>query len=254
MWSSAWDQGPDNVATFFFLMAIGMHLISWWDFSHGADNEFKSMLQDISMYKFWALFVCVLNAPCGPETDCTRWLQLNQAWHHLFSIFTAGNCYLVQNRSVQLLEEIGGVDVLDTCDGDIDQRLFDYLKKHAPYNGPEMKSNMVRFNSTPRKAREFLKRWHRAGLNFEYLALEEGMLATRKLDLGASTRGLDNDSARPSTEISKPSITDKLDASGGAVNAITIGTMMTAEVDHEIFIRCICSARVGNRDLFSWCI
>lgn len=175
------DQGSDGVAAYWWLQEVGVCLSAYWDFSHGAQNDWRNMLQDVDMFTFWILMMMVWNCPCGPLTDRTRWQMLLEGWHAMFSNFSASDCPLFLSKVQDILRDRGGLVGLKDGQQSIEEALWDELKGDPPFQAGSPKTNLTRFFSSVAKAREELGRWHVSLMNYEYVAPEESLLTSAKI-------------------------------------------------------------------------
>ena len=67
--SMAWDQGPDNVCVFHWLLSIAFNITAIWDWQHGTHNDFKGMLADTSNTNCGCLMLVVWNCLSGPKQE-----------------------------------------------------------------------------------------------------------------------------------------------------------------------------------------
>ncbi len=126
------------------------------------------MLRDSDLWNFWLMYVCVMNTSSGPQSENTRWNELNAAWEEMTSLHLH-ECPLFLDRVDRLLAERGGSKAVG--EGSAAEALWQQLRQDGPLRYVE-RVNLVRFWDAPQRAREMLERWQSDLLNRGYLALE----------------------------------------------------------------------------------
>lgn len=228
---TALDQGPDGIASFWWLVSRGMNVTSYWDWSHGCQNDWKGALRDLHLFPFWVLLLVAFNAPCGPQQDRTRWQALAEAWDALFVNFECGGCPLYDEKVHNLIDDKGGLETLTLQHGEsIERGLWRTLKAEPPFCIGRPKCNSNRFFSSTQRAREEVRHWHATLMNYEFLAIEESMLAKpiAKLELRPQAKAATR--AAPTAELS-------LKAS--CHNAVLVAITMLGDPDHLIYTKII---------------
>lgn len=226
----ATDQGPHCVASYWWVQHLGLNLTRWWDFSHSCQNDHKSLVRDSGMWPFWLLMLVAWSAPCGPLQDRTQWQQREESWREVFENMSAKNCPLFQERVDRIIMDLGGLGLLPSDPGrDTDEVLWDFIRDRPPFCAGQQKCNLNRFFSSTARAREELGRWHCALINYEIVALEEGMVSSKNLPKIAlrPERPQNDEAARASAGAPRPIIQD--DDMKGAQNAVVVVVSMLGE-------------------------
>lgn len=193
------DQGSDGISAWHYWLSTGVACTAFWDYSHGAQNDWKGVVKEMGLWEMWILCMVTWNAGSGPLSDATRHHALSEAWSDCFEQWTPKTNALFQALVPRIVDDRGGVSAFGHHD-DIDVQVWELIRQSPPQNGPLEKCNLNRFFSTPRRARRELERWHETLLNFTYLALAENWLATRKFDaLRLRKQHLSNDVAAPTS-------------------------------------------------------
>ena len=146
-----------------------------------------------------------MNCLYGPFEDDPRYQQVVEAWTECKTNHNARSCALFQSRLPELLAEAGGVAGLTAMglEGDIDEMLWEDFTTDCPLRNPETKVNLNRFFDTTRRAKKELTKWERKLTQFEYCAIESGLLASGKfqsIEMKAPSVGEVNDDHKASTD------------------------------------------------------
>lgn len=233
------DRGSDGVAAYFWLLSQGCCLTAAWDWSHGAQNDWKGALRALGLWELWLLMLVAWNAPAGPLSDNTRHRELSEAWAHMFEHTTARSNALFADLLPGILSDKGMSD--DSAGKpDIDLQTWEELRGAPPFQGPKEKANLNRFFSTPATARQAISEWHSQLLNFSYLAVEEGWMTTEKVQkvLVKQPVLMNDEATKASTDARRPQITDKILRSS-CQNAVVVAVAMYSEAEHNQIARIV---------------
>lgn len=114
--------------------------------------------------------------------------------------FDCGGCPLYDEKVYSLLDDRGGLETLTLEHGEsVERGLWRSLKAQPPFCIGRPKCNLNRFFSPTQRAREEVKHWHAALMNYEFLAIEESMLGTPLAKLELRPQAKENDQSKDST-------------------------------------------------------
>lgn len=242
--SIAMDQGSDAVAATWYLHHLGANITAWPDWSHGSWNDTKNMLKESGLFPFWLLMMITFNMPHGPFNDDARHSQVTGAWDECRRHFTAQTCPLFLEHLPQILDDMGGQSALggDPSAG-LDEQVWQAMAEDPPMRRKGYKCNLNRFFGGTKTARELLPLWHMKLFQYEYTALECGMLATRKVEKIMVQQGaLEPEDApeneKPSTCSTRVTVDEKALRSC-CQNSLVISVAMLGDGHHNVLVRMI---------------
>lgn len=226
--SIAADQGSDGMAVSWWGRAKGFNWEWWWDFSHGAWGDTKKPMKDAGLFSLFLLWLVTFNLPHGPWNDDMRYCELQGAWTTCVTHFNARTFVLFEESVASITKSLlrAGVDI-DTS-GDVDEQVWDLVKTNNPLNKKGHKCNLNRFFEGTGVMRDAMPAIKMKQFQYEFLGLETGVVATKKMVkfMAAPVEGDDAAEGKASTDQHIVSISDKA-IRGCAHNAlaIAIGTM-----------------------------
>lgn len=242
--SIAMDQGPDGLAACWLLLHKGANITIFCDPSHGAWADTKQLLKDNQLFSWWLLMMVGWNVPHGPWNDDQRFALLREGWEDMEAHHTARSSALFQHYAPDILEDIGGTSALDLDgDGSVDIAVWRHMLADPPTAKKGMKINLNRFFHGLEFARQDLHRWHARLLAYEYIALEQGMLASRRIDkvrVRAASHDADEES-KCTTDSSLLNLAERGIRSAGQ-NALEVAVGVFGDRMNNILVRVLLTA------------
>jgi len=120
----------------------------------------------------------VWNLPHGPYNDDVRFSQISEAWDECRRHFNPKTSVLFQGHAVDMLEDMSGMPGFSAdTEGDADAALWAAMVEDPPLRKKGYKCNLNRFFGGTQVAREDLHKWTMRLFQYEYAALECGMLS-----------------------------------------------------------------------------
>lgn len=175
------DQGSDGLCGASFLRSQDLNLSVLPDMSHAANNDFVDGCKDVGLYKFIVLMLVPMNLEHGPFLSDLRFNQCRESWSAVARHFTPVQMPLFLEKTQHMLEEVGGESALhaEVGDGAIDDCLWRRMVQGWAPRGA--KANLHRFFDARMKTSEFLSWWSSSLCKYEYVALQQGLLADRRM-------------------------------------------------------------------------
>lgn len=197
-------------------------------------NDWKAMTKDTSLHTFWLMMLATWNAPCGPMSDRLRWHELSQAWDSMFANLSSAECPLFAEKAEEILRQRGGLASLGGEGDDIDGRLWEDLRRDLAFVAGQQKVNIARFYNSTERAEAELSHWDTVLLNLECLALETGLLTSRKLDRlnFKEPRQENDDTSREAERTGRPQMDERL-LRTSCKNTVEVGVYMLCEPEHK---------------------
>lgn len=241
--SLALDQGADGVSASWWMMAQDRNITIYWDASHGAVNDWKALTKDTRLYTFLADDVGHMERPFGPMSDRLRWHELSQAWESMFANLSSAECPLFAEKAEEILRQRGGLGSLGGEGDDIHGRLWEDLRRDPPFVAGQQKVNIARFFNSTERAKAELSGWDTVLLNLECLALETGLLTSRKLHRlnFKEPRQENDDTSREAERTGRPQMDERL-LRTSCKNAVEVGVYMLCEPEHTHWVNIVLAA------------
>ena len=230
------------VAAKWYFRHLGLNVSFFWDSSHGHQNNFKGMLNDMDLMPFWVLMMVTWNVASGPRADNTRWADLLASWQRMFNNLTPATCPLFQEAYPSIEKRLRGLGLVSGY-GDCTQEVWKYCKANPPTTRPVPKVNFNRFFSTQRKAAQDLDVWTEQKLNVTTLALDEDMLRGKVLQkIVVRQPGLENvATTRQTTDSNLPTYCDKA-LRNIKSNAVVVAVAMRSEEENKFVVASVVEA------------
>jgi hypothetical protein len=236
------DQGTDGLAASWWMHASAINSTIWCDWSHGAWNDCKGALKDNQLMGFWMLILIMMNLPHGPYNDDVRHAQVTAAWAECKQNFKHYNCPLFTEYASAMLDDIGGPSALNIDPGaDPGEALWASLMEEDPLAKKGYKCNLNRFFGGTRLAREDCKKWHQRLFQYEYTALECGMLNTARVQkVMVKDSDMDAQEAVRTTDSSRVCVSEKALRSC-CQNSMVISVAMLRDPNNLLLLKIICT-------------
>eukprot|EP00971_Amphidinium_carterae_P333121 6467661-Amphidinium_carterae.1 len=190
-----------------------MNVTFVWDWSHGAQNDWKAMLRDMGPLPVLAAH--------------------DDAWSDLFNNLSPEQCPLFTDLLLELSKEVGPAGATGQDGSAI---VWEHLKTHPPFSIGQPKVNLTRFFSTTECASSFVGKWHTALLNYQYYGIEQGMMAQPQFRHMAVTTGVTN--ALETTSRQRAGLDDKILRQSSS-NAVEVAVLMLSDPWHRQMVQTI---------------
>ena len=240
----AMDLGPKGLAAYNFLESSQkLNVEKVPDPSHGVHRDFDLLLVRNGLKGFWMAMMIHWNCEFGPEKEHGRKFQISQAMGACFRTSSPEQCPLFLANSRGIIANLESLEV--KLEDDKMQAAWKHLKANAWAPTGFQRCNMNRFLGSLHTAINRLRRWNIDKFQRTWLAIETGMLTTKKV--------VDKLALRPSeamvteeggsTSEAKISFEDKQTISF-AKNAVITSVVMLSNEDHHWIVQLVC--KVGE--------
>lgn len=237
--SLAIDQGSDGLCGASWLRHLGLNISLIPDWSHTCHNDYLDSLKDMQLFKFLVLLLVPLNLEHGPFMTDARFNQVKQTWSGVDRHYSPHQMPLFLDRAFDMLEECGGDSSLmaDGKSDDVDMLLWRRMVEGWSPRGAKV--NLHRFFDTRQKLSEFLGWWSVTQVKYEFLAMQQGLLANKKLGkvvINAPTEEVDGE--HTSTSTARVCLSEQA-LRGCSSNSLLVSVMVLGERWHYYLTKVI---------------
>ena len=175
------DQGSDGLSAMNYLLFLGICLTPWMDFSHGANNDINATIKSLGLWPFWLLMLVVLNIDHGPYDDDVRFAQVREGWNEKKKFLNAKTAVFYREYLPRIVVEMKTVLANLDFDGPVEDALWSVLFEYPLLVRKGYKSKVARFMNVRRQLKDLLQTWHLKRCQYEYVAVESGMVSYKNL-------------------------------------------------------------------------
>lgn len=153
----------------------------------------------------------------------------------MFANFDCGGSPVCDEKVHSLLDDRGGLETLTLEHGEsVGRGLWRSLKAQPPFCIGRPRCNLNRFFSPTQRAREEVKHWPAALMNYEFLAVEESMLGKPLAKLELRPQAKENDQSKESTAATRAAPAAELSLKASCHNAVLVAITMLGDPDHLV--------------------
>ena len=233
------DQGSDGLSAMNYLLFLGICLTPWMDFSHGANNDINATIKSLGLWPFWLLMLVVLNIDHGPYDDDVRFAQVREGWNEKKKFLNAKTAVFFREYLPRIVVEMKTVLANLDFDGPVEDALWSVLFEYPLLVRKGYKSKVARFMNVRRQLKDLLQTWHLKRCQYEYVAVESGMVSYKNLEkIRAVGISRNDDPSLSSTSPGMLTLDDRL-VRNSCSNAVAIAVVMLAEPMHYHLIQII---------------
>ena len=170
------DQGSDGLCAANWLLAMGVCVTLWADFSHGATNDVTSTIKAMGLWSFFLLMLVTLNVEHGPWDCDTRHSQVQEGWAETTSIHTSRSSVLFQHHLPNMIYQLRHVIEKMDFTGPVDNLVFDMTHKEPLLKNKGYKQRNARFLDVRRGIKELLPKWSVKACQYEHVGIHRNKL------------------------------------------------------------------------------